>query len=117
MRELYYDLEGKPLSLEQWGEIYERRDAARSRAPDGQSRPEDDLTRMGSDEIGEAWVSTVWVGMDMGYGSGPPVIFETMIFSGGHDQFCERYCTKESALANHNRIVAALRAGESPELQ
>ena len=115
--EIYYDLDGLPMSWDQWAEMWTRKNAARSKDADGHSRPEDDPTRIGEDEIGEALVSTVWLGMDHGYGGGPPIIFETMIFGGEHDQFRERYCTKESALANHNRIVAALRAGESPELQ
>ena len=112
--EFYYDLDGTPITREQWSEMYAVREHSRSAAPDGQSTPANDPTRIGSDHVGNAWVSTVWVGIDMGYRNDPPVIFETMIFGGEHDQFCERYCTKESALAGHDRIVTALREGCEP---
>ena len=59
-----------------------RRDANR-----GESDPGSDPSRIGSDHVREAWVSTVWLGIDLGYwGWGPPIIFETMIFGGEHRQ-------------------------------
>lgn len=85
-----------------------RRDANR-----GESDPESDPSRIGLDHVREAWVSTVWLGIDLGYwGWGPPIIFETMIFGGEHDSWCERYATKEAALAGHERVVAALKNGD-----
>jgi hypothetical protein len=47
-------------------------------------------------------VSTVFLGLDHRFGdSGPPLIFETMIFGGEHDQYQERYSTWEEAEAGH----------------
>ena len=34
-----------------------------------------------------------------------PLVYETMIFGGVHDQWCDRYATREEALAGHNRAV------------
>lgn len=46
-------------------------------------------------------VSTVFLGLNHQYGEGPPVLFETMIFGGEHDQFQERYCTWDEAVEGH----------------
>lgn len=47
-------------------------------------------------------VSTVFLGLDHRFGgNGPPILFETMIFGGPHDQDCERYATWEAAEAGH----------------
>ena len=51
-------------------------------------------------------VSTVWLGMDHGFGGDKPLIFETMVFGDGADDDMERYSTKAEALAGHERMVA-----------
>jgi len=51
-------------------------------------------------------VSTVFLGLDHNYGSGPPILFETMIFGGKHSDYQERYCTWEEAEEGHKRAVA-----------
>lgn len=50
-------------------------------------------------------VSTVFLGLDHSMNSGPPVLFETMIFGGKEDQYCERYCTWEEAEKGHEEAV------------
>lgn len=58
-------------------------------------------------------VSTVFLGLDHGYGDGPPILFETMIFGGPHDQYQTRCSTYEQALAMHERAIQKLsEAGE-----
>ena len=50
----------------------------------------------------EITVSTVFLGLDHSFGMGPiPVLFETMIFGGPHDQYQERYATWDEAVAGH----------------
>jgi len=62
--------------------------------------------------IGVAEVSTVFVGIDHNFSSsGPPLLFETMIFGGEHDEYQERYSTWEEAEEGHERAVAKARAG------
>lgn len=46
-------------------------------------------------------VSTVFLGIDHAFGRGAPILFETMVFGGEHDQFQDRYSTREEALAGH----------------
>lgn len=63
-------------------------------------------------------VSTVWLGIDHGFGfSNVPILFETMIFAPGDvtvgagdglDQYQERYPTEEAAQAGHDRALAAV---------
>ncbi len=51
-------------------------------------------------------VSTVFLGMDHGWGAGPPVLWETMIFGGDHHDYQERYTSRADALAGHRRACA-----------
>lgn len=61
-------------------------------------------------------VSTVFLGQDeSGFGVGPPLLFETMVFDerGRVRGGAIRYATWDDAEAGHKRIVAALRAGSA----
>jgi hypothetical protein len=66
-------------------------------------------TRLFSTEIGQSRISTVFLSMDHGLagliGDGTPVLFETMVFGGEHDEYQERYHTYDEAEEGHNRIV------------
>lgn len=85
---------------------------------------EADYTRPGGrhlaeDTIGPYWVSTVFLALDHGFGEGPPVLWETIVFGTREefeiipgnrrrsrktvDQF--RYTSKAEALAGHARAV------------
>ncbi len=50
-------------------------------------------------------VSTVFLGLDHSFGDGPPLLFETMIFGGKHDQYQERFETWEQAETGHQVAV------------
>lgn len=56
--------------------------------------------------IGDVDVSTVFLGLDHSFGSGPPLLFESMIFGGDLDQETDRYETYEQAEAGHSAMVA-----------
>lgn len=86
----FYSIDGEPLELMEWAR----------RVEDGASRI------IGRDDRGDVSVSTVWLGLDHRYGVGPPLIFETMIFGGEHDQDQWRYSTREEAEAGHAAAVA-----------
>lgn len=103
-RSVYFDKAGEPITFMQWGEL---------RHPGGDP-PVSDYARIGSDQIGEVWVSTVWIGMNLGFGPGPPIIFESMVFGGPYDQAQNRYATEAQALAGHERAVADLHEGREP---
>ena len=92
---MYYDRQGKPMSLKQWTlsfqGSFDKRRVAETTLPDGK------------------WVSTVWLGLDHRFGmDGPPLIFETMVFK-GRDNMDEldmdRYSTEAEALAGHAALV------------
>lgn len=59
-------------------------------------------------EVGDVKISTVFLGINQGFGS-VPKWFKTMIFSGEHDEYCDRYTTLEEAMAGHERAVALVR--------
>ena len=50
-------------------------------------------------------VSTVFLGIDHSFNGGTPILFETMIFGGKHDQYQKRYTTYEEAEKGHQSAV------------
>jgi len=60
--------------------------------------------RIGKTKIGDVEVSTVFLGLDHGFG-GKTLLFETMIFGGKYDEWCERYETMEEAKKGHAKAV------------
>lgn len=95
---MYYDKEGKPLSLYVWAYMFEDmlyRRIGWTEFPNG------------------AYVSTVWLGLDHSFGCGPPLIFESMVFDGVHDQETVRYSTEAEALAGHDQLAARVRDAEA----
>lgn len=65
--------------------------------------------------VGEARVSTVFLGIDHNWlGVGPPLLFETMIFGGPHSEWQCRYSTWADAAIGHDQVVADLQAGRDP---
>lgn len=61
------------------------------------------------DTIGDARVSTVFLGLNHAYlGQGAPLIFETMIFGGPEDGYQDRYSTWDQALKGHQKAIDQL---------
>ena len=62
---------------------------------------------LADDRIGDVRVSTIFLGIDHRFGDdGPPMLWETMIFGGPHNEYQERYSTKAEAEAGHRVAVA-----------
>ncbi len=90
-----YDPDGNPISIEEMEQYKDRKRVAWTKIGDGVN------------------VSTVWLAINhnpLGY---PPLIFETMVFGGPHDQYQQRYSTWQEAEKGHQQIVEWLR-GEGP---
>lgn len=83
-----YILDGKnPVpcdDINEWGKLFESKERI-----------------VKQDDFDGVRVSTVFLGIDHSFMGGPPLLFETMIFGGEHDQYCERYTTWEQAEAGH----------------
>lgn len=60
------------------------------------------------DTVGDALISTVFLGLDHAWGEGTPVLFETMIFGGERDQETRRYHTWDEAKIGHQNILDEL---------
>jgi hypothetical protein len=61
-------------------------------------------------EIGATLVSTVFLGLDHQLGDGPPVLFETALFTDGEPEGARRRCaTWDQAEAQHRQVVAEIR--------
>lgn len=94
---MYYILEnGKPkathdpLLWARWFEKFENRQLLVSVFDGGRN--------------GEIRISTIFLGLDHSFGRhDDPVLWETMIFGGKHDQFQERYSSEEDARAGHEK--------------
>lgn len=102
----YIDRDGNPLP-DDWLPGYPQwlRDAV---ARERDWYPTD--RRVGSTQIGDVRVSTIWGGLDCGGGR----IFETQIFGGPHDLDRCMYVTEEQAMRGHLATVDNLRAGKEP---
>jgi hypothetical protein len=83
--------------------------------------PEDDLLtwarwfeeadrRVMQTKLGPFWVSTVFLGMDHGWGRGRPVLFETMIFFLGDGFWQDRCSSWEEAEILHGCACMQVRA-------
>ena len=55
--------------------------------------------------VGDAEVSTVFLGLNHQYSDGPPILFETMVFGGYLDQEMDRYPTEIDARTGHAEMV------------
>ena len=89
----YYRLDGKPITQDEWLHILE----------------DPEKKRVALTGHGDVIITTIYLGVDHGYGYGPPLIFETMVFGGEFDKEQERYSTIEQARAGHDRWVAKVR--------
>lgn len=96
----YYDRDGNPIhDIMEFGRLFSDRN----------------YKSIASDDVEDAQVSTVWLGIDHNFSTdGPPLIFETMIFGGDYDEYQWRYATEQEAREGHERIVLALAVGEAP---
>lgn len=104
----WYDKEGQPISIPEWGALHD----------------DDDYMRVGLTEVGPYVVSTVWIGLDHSFGRGPPVIFETMVFTKSaweadrseedHELLVEidgrRYSTLQEAQEGHEETILLVEA-------
>lgn len=90
------DAEGNAVptdNLMEWGAWFETADRKIAR----------DKLKIGDETV---TVSTVFLGLDHGFGRGGPVLFETLVFGGPHDQDERRYSTRQEALAGHAEFLA-----------
>lgn len=60
-----------------------------------------DMKIVKQDKIGNVFISTVFLGLDHSLESNLPILFETMIFNGKHDQYQMRYATYKQAQQGH----------------
>lgn len=91
---MYYDRMGRPITRELWGELFEN-----------------SLYKIvKQDHFDDLMVSTVWLGIDHSFGSGPPIIFETLVLK---DDYSEvdgmRYETEDEALEGHKELFKKVR--------
>lgn len=86
-----FDRAGLPITLAEWEALRQT-----------------DYRVLCQESIGDAWVSTVWLGIDHATGD-PPLIFETMIFGGEHNETVWRTSTESVAWHVHMLIVIYLR--------
>lgn len=89
---MYYDKDGKEMELLDWARKFEDRA----------------YKIVKQENVGDIWISTVWLGMDHSFGEGKPLIYETMAFpkKGDWNELgCERYSTLEEAQKGHEVIA------------
>ena len=70
--------------------------------------------RVAIDTIDNKVISTVFLATNHNYGTGKPLLFETMVFCDDYEavhQYCERYSTWDEAVEGHKRIVQWVKDG------
>lgn len=108
---MYYVLKGKEIVKAQmldWARYFEGDDRIiRQTTYDPNTRAQYDSYRAKAPKRSEdsILISTVFLGMDHSLGEGAPILFETMIFGGEHNDYQERYCTFEAAEKGHEAAV------------
>jgi len=60
--------------------------------------------------VSKIMISTVFLGLDHGWGTGPPLLFETMVFNGPLHEDMDRYTTWAQAEAGHAKFCEQVRA-------
>ena len=60
------------------------------------------------ERVGKIFISTVFLGLDHAWDSDIPVLWETMIFGGEHDQYQDRYTSHEDALEGHKLALTLI---------
>jgi len=68
------------------------------------------------EDVGDFWVSTVFLGTNCAWGdNGPPILFETMVFvKKGESVRQERCSTWKEAEVQHRKMVAEIRSSRTP---
>lgn len=65
------------------------------------------------EKIGDVFVSTVFLGININKDPNEtPLLFETMIFGGEHDDFQQRYTTWRTALNGHKKAVELVKTAD-----
>jgi len=60
------------------------------------------------EHVDDIFISTVFLGLDHAWDSDIPVLWETMIFGGEHDQYQDRYTSVEDALEGHKKALTLI---------
>lgn len=68
------------------------------------------VANVGGEEVARVRISTVFLGLDHNWGSGRPLLFETMIFGGPLNEQCWRTATWNEAQLAHRHACAAVDA-------
>lgn len=101
---MYFNWVGEPITMRQWATRF-----------DDENRIVKQSAHQG--RRGRVWISTVYLGLDHGFGRGRPLIFESMVFGfrpKGNQVVCpptisdlamRRYGTEQEALEGHHRFV------------
>ena len=65
------------------------------------------------DRVGGVSISTVFLGLDHNFDDGPPVLWETMVFGGEHNQYQRRYASRDDAVIGHMEAVEIVKASQA----
>lgn len=92
---MYYTLDGhtpvRCTNAVEWANWYETANETR---------------RVAEDNVGEARISTVFLGLDHAFNPNMlPILFETLIFGGPHHGEGKRYTTWDEAVEGHKKMV------------
>lgn len=103
-RPIHFDRQGQPIELMRWAELM--------RDDEYRVVRQDPIVH-DVDTAAVWWLSTVWIGLDMSFLLGVPLIFETMLFGPPDDYEGDtqwRWHTEAQAIAAHDQLLMEVRA-------
>ncbi|MGK5530838.1 hypothetical protein [Streptomyces sp. URMC 129] len=110
----WYDREGNAIDMEQVETLLSMSSYKRIALTEVTSESDADIRFR---------VSTVWLGLNHNWNAGPPLIFETMVFSGEEpapeawaDRLCQRYSNELDAKLGHEEAVIVVAATVPDEI-
>jgi len=114
----YYNRQGEPITMGEWASLLEA----------GRDEGKQTYSCVVSTQLRNVVVSTVWLGLNHSFGSGRPLIFETMVFRTRRigkkrevvdwaELASNRYSTESEARAGHQEMVRAWKGKRNETLK
>lgn len=107
---LYYDVDGKALNFNEWAKLLVNEEYSRVAETVIHGQIAD------TDLDCDLWVTTKWIGLNMGHSDGPLRIFETAVFSNPEAKlWIRRYSSRAEAKAGHATVVWLIYMSKKPD--
>jgi|TARA_Y100000034_G_scaffold105213_1_gene132353 hypothetical protein len=99
--------------MSDWYKLDENKNITKCAPGEGTDREGWQVAR---DQTNNGEVSTVFLGLDHSINGGTPVVFETLVMGGTHDQKMDRYTTWAEAEEGHRQMVKTVTLSKNSKI-